>query len=433
MRVLHVNKYLHRRGGAEAHMLDLAAAQRRAGHEVALWGMAPADTREQPGDPGVLHGVLAPALELEPPPPGAAARVRAAASTVWSVPAQRAMAAALERFSPDVVHCHNIYHQLSPSVLAPVRRRGVRAVMTLHDYKLVCPSYQMLAGGRPCQGCVRPGLAGPLQALRHRCKGSLGASAVVAVESTLHRAGDAYGSLAALVAPSRFLADVLARAGVGDGRVHVVRNPVGLVPAERLVPAADRRGLVVAGRLSPEKGVDVAVRAMAHLPGAHLVVAGDGPARADLEALAARVAPGRVRFTGRLPAPEVEALVTGAVAVAVPSRWYENAPLAVTEALVAGVPPVVSDLGGAPELVRDGVDGLVVPPEDPAALAAALRRLLVDPAAAGRMGAAGRERVAREHDADAHVRRLEEIYSGAATPEPAPVRAPSRRRASARG
>ncbi|WP_299033105.1 glycosyltransferase [uncultured Pseudokineococcus sp.] len=425
MRVLHVNKFLHRRGGAESHVLDLAAAQRRAGHDVELWGTA---SPEDP--PGMaLADVMAPHVELEPPPPGAAARVRAAAGTVWSVRAERAMGAALQRFSPDVVHCHNIYHQLSPSVLRPVRRAGVRCVMTLHDYKLVCPSYQMLAGGSPCQGCVRPGVAGPLQALRHRCKGgSLGASAVVALESALHRALGAYDPVHAFVSPSRFLADVLSRAGVGRGRVHVVRNPAPVVPPDRLVVPGRRRDVVVACRLSPEKGVDVLLRALAGVPAAHrLHVAGDGPARAELESLAARVAPGRVVFHGRLPGEHVQALVAGAVAAVVPSRWYENAPLSVTEALAAGVPAVVTDLGGAPELVRDGVDGLVVAPERPEALAGALSRLLADPLAAGRMGALGRERVLVEHDPARHVRLLDAVYAGTARPEPVLATAGGRR------
>jgi len=418
VRVLHVNKFLHRRGGAEAHVLDLAAAQRDCGHDVELWGMAsPEDPPDLP-----LAGVMAPHVQLEPPPPGTAARLRAAAGTVWSVRAQRAMTAALHRFPADVVHCHNIYHQLSPSVLRPVQRSGARCVMTLHDYKLVCPSYQMLAGGRPCQGCVRPGVAGPLQALRHRCKGgSLGASAVVALESALHRGLGAYDAVDAFVSPSRFLAGVLARAGVGRGRVHVVRNPAPVVPPDVLVPAGRRRDVVVACRLSAEKGVDVLLRAVAGVPGPHrLHVAGEGPARADLEALAARVAPGRVVFHGRLPGEDVRALVAGAVAAVVPSRWYENAPLSVTEALAAGVPAVVTDLGGAPELVRDGVDGLVVPPERPDALAGALSRLLADPARAARMGARGRERVLVEHDPARHVRLLDAVYAGSAAPEPVP-------------
>lgn len=436
MRVLHVNKFLHRRGGAEAHVLDLAEQQRAAGHAVALWGM------RHPDDPAAdvldaslgapLRDVLAPHVELEPAPPGLAG-VRAAAGTVWSPAARRGMSAALQRFSPDVVHCHNIYHQLSPSVLAPVRRAGVRCVMTLHDYKLVCPSYQMLAPGRdggpprPCDGCVRPGVLGPLQAVRHRCKGgSLAASGVVAVETALHRVLGAYDGVDALVAPSRFLAGVLARAGVGVGRTHVVRNPAAPVPADVLVPAAARRDVVVAGRLSPEKGVDVLLRALAAAPAVRrLHVAGDGPARADLEVLAREVAPGRVVFHGRLPADDVRALVAGAVAAAVPSRWYENAPLAVTEALAAGVPAVVTALGGAPELVRDGVDGLVVPPEDPAALAAALTRLVEDPARAAAMGAAGRARVLVEHDPAAHVRLLDAVYAGTAEPLAAPAAAPT--------
>src|SRR5689334_4592914 len=134
MRILHVNKFLYRRGGAEGYMLDVAALQRAAGHEVGLFGMDhPENDAPQP-----LSDTFPPFVELEPAPSGLAG-VRASARMVWSSSSARGIERAIREFRPDLVHCHNIYHQLSPSILRPVARAGIPCVMTLHDYKLACP------------------------------------------------------------------------------------------------------------------------------------------------------------------------------------------------------------------------------------------------------------------------------------------------------
>ena len=405
MRILHVNKFLYRRGGAEGYMLDLAELQRGQGHEVAFFGMEHPDN-----DRPQRFGASFPSfVELEPPPPGVA-RVRAAARMVWSSSASRGMGEVLREFRPDVVHCHNVYHQLSPSVLHPLREAGVPCVMTLHDYKLACPSYQMLDHGRLCDACVSGGL---WQAARHRCKDdSLGASALLSLESWLHRTTGAWSAVDLFISPSRFLASVMGRAGVFPERMRVVNH---FVDPSGPGPATGRgEGLVFAGRLAPEKGVDVLVEAVARLSRPVVLrVAGDGPARAQLEELAARRAPGRVEFLGRLDKPELQAVVRSSVATVVPSRWHENQPMTVLESFAAAVPVVCTDLGGLPELVRDGVDGRVVAADDPAALAAALDQVLGDPAGAHAMGVRARERMLVEFSPRTHLDRLGGVYEEA--------------------
>lgn len=407
MRVLHVNKFLYRRGGAESYMLDLAELQTRRGHQVELFGMrSPEDV-----DGLSLSDTFPPHVELEPAPRGLAG-IAAGARMVWSLSSSRGMARALERFRPDVVHCHNIYHQLSPSILAPIRRAGVRCVMTLHDYKLACPSYQLLAGGELCEACVE---GSRLNAIRRRCKsGSLGASALLALESSVHAAADAYDPVDVFISPSRFLASVMTRAGIAPERIAVVNHFLDMGVTVQ-GPGA-RAGFVFAGRLSPEKGVDTLIRAASLTRSSAAVhIAGDGPARPQLERLATEVAPGRVVFHGRLAKHELSALVASCVASVVPSRWYENQPMTILESYAAQVPAVVTNLGGMPELVRDGEDGLIVPHNDPTALAAALDLLAADPDLALRMGRAGQARLASAFDPDRHVSRLEAIYRGDTT------------------
>lgn len=413
MRVLHVNKFIYRRGGAEAYLLDVANLQREAGHEVELWGMAHPESL--PGLP--LADTFAPHIELEPPPPSGIAKMRAGARMIWSTGSARAFTAALRRFQPDVVHAHNIYHQLSPSILQAARRAGVPVVMTLHDYKLACPNYQMLDHGHLCDACIR---SGPWQPVLHKCKDdSLTASSLLALESTIHRALSSYGAIEVLISPSRFLADVMRRAKVDVAPIRVVNHfveldsggPRRLGRAAWLAARSAEPRLVFAGRLSPEKGVDTVIRAMAQVSQpTRLHIAGDGPHRAELESLASAIALDRVVFHGRLEKPDLHRLIGTAIASVVPSRWHENQPMSILEAFGLATPVVCTDLGGMPELVRGGVEGSVVPADDVSAWAGALKVLLDDLPRTAHMGLAARIRAERDFSVPTHLARLDEIY-----------------------
>lgn len=404
MRILHVNKFLHRKGGAEAYMQDLAALQADAGHDVEFWGMA------HPANPPLSLAATFPAhIELEPPPPTIRDKARAAGRMVWSTSARRGMSEAIGAFRPDMVHLHNIYHQLSPAILRPLARHGIPAVMTLHDYKLACPSYQLLDHGSPCEACIGGGLS---NAPRRRCKDdSLGASAVLAAELWIHRRLGAYEPVAQFICPSRFLAGKMAAAGVFPDRlVHVPH----FVDVTDLEPKHEPGGpIVFAGRLAPEKGVDVLIRA-AGLLGCDVVIAGDGPERRSLEHLAADVAPGRIRFCGSMTKLAVNDLFRSGRALVVPSRWYENQPMVVLEAFACGLPVVGSNLGGIPELIASGANGVLVEPNDPAALATALAPLLDDADHAMRLGRAARALVERHFPPERHLAAIESAY-GAVT------------------
>jgi glycosyltransferase involved in cell wall biosynthesis len=404
VRILHVNKFLYRRGGAESYMLDLARLQADAGHQVEFFGMAHPDNaphRYAAHFPG--H------VQLEPPPTRADRRLGAVARMVWSPSARRGMEAVLRSFQPDVVHLHNIYHQLSPSVLRPLAEQRIPAVMTLHDYKLVCPSYLFLAQGRVCEACLDGHFR---HAVARRCKdGSLGASAVLAFESAVHRRIGAYEPVQVFICPSRFLAAKLAVGEVYPDRLALLSS---FVDTHEVAPKAQPGGgIVYAGRLSHEKGVDVLVEAVARLGGGHLDIVGDGPERTRLEALAATRAPGRVQFHGRVPRERVLHLLRAGAVAAMPSRCHDNQPMAVLEAFGCGVPVVATNLGGLPELV-DGGCGEVVPAEDPDAMAAVLGRLLAHPVQTLAMGQAARSRAEREFAPDRHLAGLEQLYERAA-------------------
>ncbi len=406
MRILHVNKFLYRRGGAEAYMEDVASLQVERGHTVAFFGMAhPENTHLE------LAAHFPPQVDLEPPPPSVRGKAKAAGRMLWSTSAARGIGQAVDAFGPDVVHLHNIYHQLSPSILRPLAARGIPAVMTLHDYKLTCPTYLFLDKGTLCEACLGGAF---YNAPLRRCRdGSLTASAMMALELFVHRTAGSYDPVSRFICPSRFLLEKMRTAGVYPDRLRHLPSFVETSAGDPV--RAPRAAVVYAGRLSPEKGVDVLVRAAAALPhGTTVEIAGDGKDRAALEALAQAEAPGKVRFHGRLPKEAIPELMRDATAVVCPSRCYENQPLTVLEAFGLGVPVVGSDLGGITELITDGVDGVLVPADDPAALAAALTRLLDDADTAVLMGKRGLDKVRTGFSADGFSAGLEAIYAEAA-------------------
>lgn len=404
MRILHVNKFLYRRGGAEAYAEDLAQLQHEAGHEVTFFGMRHSRNRTYQYETSFPSEV-----EFAPLPVGPIGKVKGLGRMMWSTSAEKGIDEVLEDFAPDVVHVHNIHHQLSPSVLRPIAKRSIPAVMTLHDYKLACPTYRLLDHGRPCTACVT---GGPRQALIRNCHESLASSAAVAFENTLHRTIKAYAPIRRFLCPSWFLADVMRSAGVYPDRLAVQEN---FVDTRMVVPAhLPGEGAVYLGRLSHEKGVHVLIRAWEHTPrDAHLHIAGDGPMRAQLEQLAAELAPGRVTFHGMLDTTKAHALVRDVAVVVAPSLWHENQPLAVLEAFASARPVITTRMGGLPEIVDDGVDGELVPPDDVDALAKAVTSLTDDPERAAAMGRNARAKVERRFAPAAHVQAIEDHYTAA--------------------
>jgi glycosyltransferase involved in cell wall biosynthesis len=201
-----------------------------------------------------------------------------------------------------------------------------------------------------------------------------------------------------LVVPSAYLAAIAGGWGLPAARLHVLTNPAP-PPLDVAAEPLGERTLVFAGRLTVQKGLDVLLDALHEVPAAELVLVGDGPERSRLEhyAVAAGVA-GRVRFAGALPRDEVLRLLAGARAAVLSSDW-ENLPHAAVEALAVGTPVVSTAVGGVPEVVHDGENGLLVPARDPAALAGALCRVLDEPALRERLAAGTRpsvEAISRE-------------------------------------
>ena len=336
-------------------------------------------------------------------------RARDGVASIYSRSARQALRRLIEETKPDVAHLHNIYHQLTLSVVDELDAHVVPTIMTLHDYKIVCPSYTLFTEGAPCRRCVT---GSPVNAIRHRCiKDSVGASTLGAAETAIARARGTYRKIDALIAPSKFLGD-LATTRTDPSRVHVLPNFLPVSKLEKPMRAKRREAEVLfAGRLEMVKGIEPLIRAFSGPGTVRLAIAGDGPLRPKVQDAAAREP--RIEYLGRLDQTTLADRMQRSLAVVVPSLWEENCPMTIIEARVAGTPVICAASGGLPELVDDGVDGLLFDPHDPESIAAAANRLADEPSTLSAMADAGQARFTEHHSPDAHLRALLSIYETA--------------------
>jgi glycosyltransferase involved in cell wall biosynthesis len=400
LRVLVVNKFWYRRAGLERVMFDEIAWLEAAGHEVAHFS-----TAHPKNDPSPWSGYFAPYLEIGvettlTPVEKALAGTR----MFWNGAAEHCFGWLLRDFRPDVVHMHGIHRQLSPSLLHAARRARVPVVQTLHDYHPICAAGDLLLGGQRACDPPRCGRINALPCVSNRCvQYSAGKSALAAAELLSRRWLLRLPSLVdAFISPSRYLAAAVRRGGLRRP-LYVVPNAVPCPAISGDQPAGDY--FVYAGRLSREKGLGTLVEAVRYT-GVPLKVAGEGPLRERLE----RDLPPTVTLLGRVDGMDVDLLLAGCRGAVVPSEWAENAPMSVLEPMALARPVIASRMGGIPEQVRDGREGILVRPGDGRGLAAALRRLSDDAPLADRLGRAGRERVLGHFSPDQHTHRLLSVY-----------------------
>jgi len=362
-RLLNINSYHYRRGGADVVYLEHARLFESLGWECAYFAMhhpnnlACEDSRHFVDEIQIGH-------DYSP-----LQKVVKATQVVYSLEAQRKLRRLIGERRPDVAHAHNIYHHLSPSILPELKRAGIPTVLTAHDVKLACPNNKMLADGRICEACKGHRY---YNVVRRRCvHGSVAASAVIALEAAVNAAlGSWRDNIDRIVVPSRFLIDKLAEWGWARDRFTYVPN---YVDAGALEPAfAPGDYLVYFGRLSVEKGLPTVVSAAA-ASGVRVVLVGTGPIEAELR-LAVERSGARVEFAGYQTGEALHRLVRGSRASILASEWYENAPLGVLESFAMGKPVIGARIGGIPEMVRDGETGWLFESGDVEQLAERMRR-----------------------------------------------------------
>lgn len=428
MKILVVHNHYRQRGGEDAVFETECALLERGGHTVVRY--------EKSNDFDESRG-----------------RIGLALRTLWNRTTYREIRDLIRRERPDVMHCHNTFPSISPSIYWAAAEEGIPVVQTLHNYRLCCLNGYLFRDGAICERCL--GRA-PLRGVFRRCyRDSLGTSSVVAAMLLLHRIlGTWRRKVTRYIALTEFGRDKFIAAGLPAAKIVVKPNALAgegaslgvrksdspIIKKSESQKVQESKGpevresgegkgrdadgavtFLYLGRLSPEKGADVLVDAWRILcegpdspvpAKARLVIAGDGPERSRLEERSKGLS--GIDFRGAVPKSEVPELLHSVDALVFPSKWGETFGLAVVEAASEGIPCVVSNLGGQSSLVRDGLTGRHFPSGDPAALADIMRALAADPGRLAAMGKEARRTYERsECRPDANLAALLRIYEEA--------------------
>jgi glycosyltransferase involved in cell wall biosynthesis len=335
-----------------------------------------------------------------------ATRIRTGISAVWSQRSYRRIARLIRETRCDVVHCHNTFPLISPSVYYAAKAAGVPVVQTLHNYRILCPNALLYRDGVVCETCLDRPVAWP--GVVHGCyRQSRMSTASVAAMLAVHRALDTWDKMVDLyIAPSRFCRDKYIQAGFPAERIAV--KPAFVLPDPG--PGTHRGNYCLfVGRLSEEKGLDILFEAWRQLgPSYPLKLVGDGPLSPLVEAAVQEMP--WIEWLGYKPSPEVLELMGEARALVFPCQAYATFGLVVVEAFAKGTPAIVPEGGALAELVRDGRNGFAFDARSAAALVETVRQALAGGARLTEMGRNARADFLQTYTASANVEALVGLY-----------------------
>jgi len=399
-RLLAINNYYYPRGGSEAvffehnRMLEeigwsvIPFSMRHASNLASPWSEYFIDDLEMNGDYSLVQ------------------KLTRLPKVIYSFEARRRLDQLLARVRPDIAHAHNIYHHISPSILGLLKRRGIPTALTLHDLKIACPAYNMLAPDGICERCKGGKL---YNVVSNRCiGGSAAMSLVVMMEAVVHKLLGSYRRhVDCFVVPSRFYIEKFTEWGMPASLFRHVPNFVDVERHEPRYEPGD--AFLYFGRVIRQKGVATLIRAVAAAR-KKLLVAGTGPELDEMRALASQLN-ADVTFLGHLGGSQLHDVIRGSRAVVLPSEWYENAPMSLLEAYALGKPVIGARIGGIPELIRENQTGVCFQSGNVPSLQSALEDFDLRPQTQiQEMGRAGRRWVAEDFTVAKYRQRILALY-----------------------
>ncbi len=332
--------------------------------------------------------------------------VRTAARTIWSTETYQQIRKKLGQNRFDLVHVHNFFPLISPSIYYAAQTERVPVVQTLHNFRLLCINGFLFRNGAVCEDCV--GRPVPWPGIYHTCyRDNRGGSATVAAMISLHRAIKTWERrINTYIALTEFSRQKLIEGGLPGRKIAVKPNFISKDPGQ-----GGGRGefALFVGRLSPEKGIDTMLAAWQMMGEAiPLKIVGEGPLSNSVASAAASLP--AVDYLGSFDNDRVLGMMRKAMFLVFPSLWYENFPVTIIEAYAAGLPVIVSNLGNVASLIQERQTGLHFKAGDAADLAQQAKWLAQHPESREQMRFAARKRYEQDYTPSQNYKLLSAIY-----------------------
>ncbi|HVP37002.1 MAG TPA: glycosyltransferase [Terriglobales bacterium] len=403
MKLLFVNKYYRPSGGPEKVLLQSKEKLESMGNRVAVFSMQDEKNLSTPYSRYFVCNV-----DYN----GSSSIVDKAKMTlnmIYSLEAKKKMEMLLEEEKPDLAHLHNIYHQISPSILPVLKKKGIPVVMTLHDFKLLCPNYTFLNKGESCERCEGKYF---YKAVLHKCvKDSYWKSLVCSLEMYFHRFLKIYRDCVdAFIVLSEFSREKMIRYGIPEDKLFLLPNYIELPSNGKEKPLGEY--VLFLGRLSEKNGISTLIQAMVKAKEVPLTIAGEGELLPDLKNYVREKKLENVTFAGFLNGAKLEQTLENSLFIVFPAICYHNCPMSVLESFAFSKSVIGSNLGSIPELIEDGINGFLFEPKNVEELSEKIRYLYYHPLLAEKMGMAAREKVEEKYSEEEYYKKLLGLYQG---------------------
>lgn len=350
MKVLLINNFHYRKGGSEAVYFNTADVLRKAGHKVVFFSH-----RDERNLPCKQSEYFIPNNE-------SVSRFKGMIDYFYNTEAKRRLEKLIINEHPDIAHVHLFWGGISPSIFGVLKRHRIPLIHTAHDYRMVCPAYTFNSKGDICEECA--GRHFYKCAMKRCSKGRLIESILMSIEMyERNLLFDPAKHLSGIIYVSEF-----SRKKHLQYAPRLVRVPSCVLhnytddPPQSLLDRFERKYYLFFGRLSYEKGVDKLIDTFLELPEIPLKIVGSGPLEAELKRIVATRNARNIEFAGYKTGFELQSIVSDAAFVIVPSRWYENNPMTIIEAYSLQTPVIGANLGGIPEIVKEGRTGFLFDP-----------------------------------------------------------------------
>jgi glycosyltransferase involved in cell wall biosynthesis len=442
MKILQINKFFYLKGGSEKYFLELRNLLKKNNHQVIDFSMKdkknlPSPFSEyfiEPTDLGDPVSFRRPGLLF-----------KKILKLIWNKEAQKKLEILIQKEKPDIAHIHNIHHEISLSILPVLKKHKIPVVQTLHDYQIICPNYKLYSQGKICEKCQKHKY---YKCFLNKCvRDSYSVSLFVALENYFYWLSRIYDKIDIFIAPSKFLKNKFIEFGIPENKIvylpnfmeaqkchsfslcHSRESGNPLVNDDELknkreiikefrnnknenFSSKQNNYLLYFGRLSEEKGVDVLIKAMLLInKNIKLKIVGNGPEKENLKKITEKLKiNNQIEFFGYKNQNELKEIIKNSLAVVTPSQWYENCPLSILEAFSFGKPVIASNLGGIPELIKNGGNGFLFEPGNAKDLSEKINSLFENSERINSMGKFAQEQIEKKHNPEIHYQKLMEIY-----------------------